>query len=361
MVEMTLSDVARLVDGQLTGDGARMVRGVAGITSAKADEVTFLANKRYERHMADTQAAAVFVRADYAGPGESLIRCNDPYLAFRQAMVAFYGFRRPHFEGVDDRAAIGASAALADDVAVGAFSTIADGCTVGAGTTIYSGVHIGPNCLVGRGCCIYPNVTIYDGTVIGDRAVVHAGSSIGQDGFGYATHGGRHEKIPQAGRVVIEDDVEIGACCTIDRATMGETIIGAGTKMSNLVAIGHGTRMGKHCLLVAQAGIAGSVDVGDGCVFAGQSGVVGHIRIGDGARVAAKSGVTHDVQPGQEMLGIPAIPLSDARRSMITFSRLPQMRTAIRRLTRELNALRRRLDLAEGAGDSHTGGREDGS
>ena len=346
MVEMTVSELARLVDGQLCGAGEQDVRGVAGIVSAGSDEATFLANTKYDKHIAATKAAVVLVGSDYAGPqpeGVALIRCEDPYFAFRQAMVAFYGFRQPSFSGVDPRACIDATAKLAEDVRVGACATISAGCTVGRGTVIYPGVFVGPNCSLGSDCCIYPNVTLYDRTVVGDRVTIHAGSSIGQDGFGYATHAGRHEKIPQAGWVILEDDVEIGASCAIDRATMGATIIGAGTKLSNLVAIGHGTRLGKHCLLVAQVGIAGSTEVGDYCVFGGQAGVVGHIRIGDGARIAAKSGVNSDVPPGQEVLGIPAGPVAEARRAMMSFSRLPQIRTAVRRLTREVSTLKKQL------------------
>ena len=350
MVEMTLLELAERVGGTLTEGDERKVRGVAGIQAAGPDEVTFLANARYERYLPTTKAAAVFVPTDLADRPRSavLIRCEDPYWAFREAMVAFYGFREPHFEGVDDRAQVDPTARLGANVRVGAFSTVADGCSVGQGTVIYPGVHVGPNCRIGRQCALHPNVTLYEGTVVGDRVTIHAGSSIGQDGFGYATHGGRHEKIPQAGNVVLEDDVEIGACCAIDRATMGSTIVGPGTKLSNLVTIGHGTHLGKGCLLVAQAGIAGSTEVGDYCSLAGQAGVVGHIRIGDGARIGAKAGVTNDVPAGQEVLGIPAIPLADARRAMMTFSRLPQMRTALRRLTQQLGALKQYLGGDQG-------------
>ncbi len=345
MAELKLSELAVMLGGELVGDGERLIRGVAPLESAGRDEVAFLANRRYERHMSATKAAAVIVAADYSGPGKSLIRCEDPYFAFREAMVAFYGFRRPHFDGVDSRAAIDETARLAEAVRVGAFATIGPGCHVGEGTTIYPGAYIGPNVRIGRDCTIYPNVTIYDGCVLHDRVTVHAGSSIGHDGFGYATHGEKpaHHKIPQAGWVELEDDVEIGACCAIDRATMGATIVGAGTKFSNLVAIGHGAHLGKHCLLVAQSGLAGSVMVGDYCVFAGQSGVVGHVRIGDGARVAAQAGITSDVPAGQEMGSSPAMPLADARRAWMSFTRLPQIRSAVRKLTREVSALKRRL------------------
>ncbi|MCK4602964.1 MAG: UDP-3-O-(3-hydroxymyristoyl)glucosamine N-acyltransferase, partial [Phycisphaerae bacterium] len=245
--------------------------------------------------------------------------------------------------GIDGRADVHPTAEIAPGVRIAAFAAIGPNCRIDEGAAIYPGVYIGPNCRIGRDCMLYPNVTLYDGTILHDRVVVHAGSSIGHDGFGYATHEGRHEKIPQAGWVELEDDVEIGACCAIDRATMGATIIGAGTKFSNLVAIGHGTQTGKHCLLVAQSGIAGSVMIGDYCIFAGQSGVVGHIRIGDGARIGAQAGVTNDVPAGQEVLGSPALPLAQARRVMMSFSQLPQIRTAVRRLTRELQALKRRL------------------
>jgi UDP-3-O-[3-hydroxymyristoyl] glucosamine N-acyltransferase len=188
---------------------------------------------------------------------------------------------------------------------------------------------------------------------------IHAGSSIGQDGFGYATYKGKHEKIPQAGNVVLEDDVEIGACCAIDRATMGSTIIGVGTKMSNLVAIGHGTQMGKSCLMVAQSGIAGSTMVGNYCVFAGQSGVVGHIRIGDGVKVAAQSGVTNDVPPGVEVLGSPAIERSQARKAMMTVTRLPRLRAEVQQLIKEVRALKRAMKLPERLQETDADGAEE--
>ena len=364
MAGMSLSELAAVLGGELDGDGARPVRAMAPLESAGADEVAFLANERYERFMKSSSAAAVIVATDYRGPRSersALIRCEDPYFAFRQAMVAFYGFRRAEFEGVDPRANVDETAELAEGVRVGAFATISASCRVGAGTAIYPGAYVGPGCRIGRDCTLHPNVTLYDGCVLGDRVTVHAGSSIGQDGFGYATHRGddgviRHEKIPQAGWVELEDDVEIGACCAIDRATMGPTVIGAGTKFSNLVAIGHGTRTGKHCLMVAQSGIAGSVMVGNYCVFAGQSGVVGHIRIGDGARIGAKAGVTRDLAPGQEVLGSPAMPLATARRVLMSLPRLPELRSAVRKLLREVGSLKRRNGREDGQADGEGSG-----
>ncbi len=346
-----------MLGGTLEGDGERIVRGAATLEAAQADQVSFLANKRYERHVAETRAAAVLVATDYNGAvasGSALIRCDDPYFAFRQAMVALHGFRKPHFDGIDPRADVHETARLAEGVRVAAFVSIGPGCEIGAGTSLYPGVCIGPDTRIGRDCTLYSNVTIYEKCVLGDRVTIHASSSIGHDGFGYATHGTPpvHEKIPQAGWVELEDDVEIGACCAIDRATMGATIVGAGTKFSNLVAIGHGTHLGKHCLLVAQAGLAGSVMVGDYCVFAGQTGIVGHISIGDGVRVAAKSGVTSDVPAGLEIGGAPAVPLPEARRTWMSLSRLPQMRSAIKKLTRELAAIKKKLGMVDSDHDA---------
>jgi len=339
MVEMTLEELARHIEGRLEGDPKRLVHGCAPLETADEGEISFLANEKYKRFMGETQAAAVIVAEDYDGPGESLICCKDPYFAFRQAMVAFYGFRRHPFEGIDSRASIADTAEVAEDVTIGPFVTVADNAKIGRGTTLYPGVHVGPDVVIGCDCILYPNVAVYDGCKLGDRVTVHANSSIGQDGFGYATHAGRHEKIPQVGWVELHDDVEIGACCSIDRATLGATVVGAGTKFSNNIAIGHGTKLGKHCLMVAQSGIAGSTNVGDYAVFAAQCGVVGHINIGDGVRIGAQSGVVSDVPAGQEVLGSPHMPISLTRRIYATFTKLPEMRTAIKKLTRTLNDL----------------------
>ncbi|MCD4824231.1 MAG: UDP-3-O-(3-hydroxymyristoyl)glucosamine N-acyltransferase [Phycisphaerae bacterium] len=353
MPEMTLQELTKMLGGELTGDGSGVVRGVASLEEAGPDEIGFLANAKYTSQVGTSKAAAVIVPEDYDGPGDSLIRCEDSYFAYRQAMVAFYGFRKPTFAGVSPSASIDASAEIADGVTVGPFVTVSPGVTVAAGTVLYPGVFVGPGCKIGANCTIYPNVTLYDKTILGDRVTVHAGSSVGQDGFGYATHPNAdgvvvHDKIPQAGWVELEDDVEIGACCSIDRATMGATVIGAGTKFSNQIAIGHGTKMGKHCLMVAQAGIAGSTMVGNYCVFAGQAGVVGHIRIGDGVRVGAQAGVTNDIEPGIEVLGSPAMPRAEARRVVMAATRVPELRNTVKKLMKQLKAVQDRLTELEG-------------
>ncbi len=352
-MEITLAQLAAELGGTLEGDGSQIIRGVDSLEDASGDQVSFLANARYNKHMAGTSAAAVIVGEDYKRGQKvtaGLIRCKDAYFAFRQAMVLFYGFRQAEFEGVDPRAAVDPTAKLGQGVRIAQFATVGPGCEIGDGTVIYPGVYVGPRCRIGADCIVYPNVTLYDGTILHDRVTIHAGSSIGHDGFGYATHPGedgvvRHEKIPQAGWVEIGSDAEIGACCTIDRATMGATIIGAGTKFSNLIAIGHGTHMGEHCLMVAQAGLAGSVHVGNYCVFAGQCGVVGHVTIGDGVKVGAKAGVINDVAPGLEVLGSPAIPRTEAKRTLLAATKLPEMRQVLRKLNKQVEQLQEKLGL----------------
>jgi len=346
--EMTLGELAERVAGELTAPPETVIRGVNSPADAADDEVTFLANARYEHFMATTRAAAVIVASDYEGPATRLIRCANPYTAFREAMVALYGFRRHPYEGIDARALIDPSATLGENVAVAPFVTIGPAAEIGAETVLYPGVYVGAGCRIGPGCALLPNVVLYERTVLGARVTVHAGSVIGEDGFGYATRAGVHEKIPQAGWVEIGDDCEIGACCAIDRAAFGATRIGAGTKFSNLVTIGHGTKVGRGCLFVAQSGIAGSVKIGDYCAFGGQAGVVNHLQIGDGARVGAQSGVIKDVPAGQEVQGSPAMPRKQAWRMFSVLPYLTRMRNEIKRLSAELAELKARTKGEKG-------------
>lgn len=343
MSTMLLSTLARKLGGQLTCPGDVEITGLATIDQASASELTFLANDRYARFMSETRAAAVIVAEDYQGPGQRLLRCEDPYFAFRNAAVELYGFRQHPFEGIDASATIHPTAQVADGVRTGPHVYIGPRASVGADTVLYPNVFVGPDCHLGAGCVLYPSVTLYDGTRLGDRVTIHAGSSIGHDGFGYATHAGAHHKIPQVGWVEIADDVEIGACCAVDRATLGPTRIGAGTKFSNLIAIGHGTKLGKHCLVVAQVGIAGSAQVGDYCVLAGQAGVAGHVKIGSGARVGAQCGVTNDLEAGKQVWGTPAQPLAEARRTGVALRHLPGMRKQLQQLQRQVSRLEKQL------------------
>ena len=316
-----------------------MISGAATLSEARAGDVSFLANPKYEKQLATTRASAVVVDQDAPANGRTLIRSNDPYYAFMQIVVLLHGHRDHPAAGVSERASVAESARLGEEVAIHDFVCIMDKAEIGDGTRIYPNCTVGPGTRVGRECIIYPNVTIYDGCRIGDRVTIHSGTVVGQDGFGYATHDGVHHKIPQIGAVVIEDDVEIGANCTIDRGTLGDTVIGRGSKFSNLIAIGHNTRIGPHCLLVAQTGIAGSTTVGEHCVFGGQVGVVGHVRIGDRVKVGAQAGVVNDVADDESVIGSPAVELSQAKRSWASMKHLPEFRRKLREFDRALRKL----------------------
>ncbi|MFW6154665.1 MAG: UDP-3-O-(3-hydroxymyristoyl)glucosamine N-acyltransferase [Planctomycetota bacterium] len=331
---MKLKALAKAIGGELTGDGNVDVTAAAPLATAGPGEISFLANPAYAKYVATTEAAAVIVANDWTGEDVTVIRCADPYAAFGEAMVLLHGFRQAPFRGIDPRASIDPEAVMAEDVAVGPFVTVCAGARVGGGTVLYPGVFVGPDTSIGPDCTLHPNVVVYDGCEIGARVTIHANTVIGEDGFGYATVNGVHEKIPQAGRVWIGDGVEIGACCTIDRATIGTTEVGAGSKFSNLVAIGHGSKIGADNLLVAQVGIAGSATTGRYCVFGGQSGAAGHLTLGDGVQVGAKAGVTKDIPAGMQVWGTPATTLVEARRQAVMVRQLPKLRDRVAELER---------------------------
>jgi UDP-3-O-[3-hydroxymyristoyl] glucosamine N-acyltransferase len=251
----------------------------------------------------------------------ALLKTADPYFAFMKAVMKLHGHRKHPHSGVHGDAHVDTTA------------------TIGEGTVIYPGAYVGPKVKVGRDCIIYPNAVIYDDCVIGDRVIIHASSVIGVDGYGFATHKGEHHKIPQVGNVIIEDDVEIGACCSIERAALGSTVIGKGTKIDQLVVVGHGTRVGPHCLLVAQTGIAGSVILGHHVTLAGQTGVSGHLKIGNQVTVGAQSGVISDIDDQQTVVGSPAMPASHARRVYMLFTQLPTIVERIKALEQQMEEL----------------------
>ncbi|NLF31172.1 MAG: UDP-3-O-(3-hydroxymyristoyl)glucosamine N-acyltransferase [Planctomycetes bacterium] len=341
---MNLKALAKAIDGELTGDGTVEITGAAPLTTAGPAEISFLANPAYAKYVATTRAAAVIVQRGWTGADVPVIRCGDPYAAFRQAMVLLHGFRKAPFRGIDPRASIDPQAVVAQTAAVGPFVTVCAGARVGAGTVLYPGVFVGPDASIGADCTLHPNVVVYDGCTLGDRVTVHANTVVGEDGFGYATVNGVHEKIPQAGRAWIGDDVEIGACCTIDRATIGTTEVGPGSKFSNLVAIGHGSKIGPGNLLVAQVGIAGSTTTGRYCVFGGQAGVAGHLTLGDGVQVGGGGGVTKNIPAGMVVWGMPATAIAEARRQKVMIRQLPKLRDRVAELERLVAQLTEALD-----------------
>lgn len=338
-MEKTVQELAHHVGGTVQGDGNMLITGAATLSEAGEGDISFLANPRYEKELHASSASAVIVAEGIDCPGKILVRCSDPYYAFMQAVVLLYGHREHEKVGISEHASVAANARVGADVDIHDFSVISQDVEIGNNTCIYPNCTIGPGTSIGRDCILYPNVTIYDGCTIGDRVTIHSGSVIGQDGFGYATHDGIHHKIPQVGGVVIEDDVEIGANCAIDRGTLGDTVIGKGSKFSNLIAIGHNTRIGPYSLLVAQVGIAGSVQVGHHCVFGGQVGVVGHIKIGDDVKIGAQAGVINDVSDGQSIAGSPAWPITQTKRSLMLLKELPELRKKLREMEKTIHEL----------------------
>jgi UDP-3-O-[3-hydroxymyristoyl] glucosamine N-acyltransferase len=315
---MKLQDLAREIEAELTGDGSIEVTSAATLEDAQPGQLSFLSNPKYASQLSTTKASAVVVSPNVKADGVALLKAKDPYYAFRQAVVRLHGFRKHPFTGIHPKAYVDPTA------------------TVGEGTFVYPGVFIGPRAKIGRDCILYANVVVYDDCVLGDRVTLHSGTVVGQDGFGYATVQGVHHKIPQTGSVVIEDDVEIGANCAIDRATLGSTIIGKGTKMGNLMDIGHGSKIGAYCLFVGQVGVAGSVTVGHHVVMAGQVGIAGHLKIGDLVQIGAQSGVMTDVPDKSIVVGAPAMPAQQARRVYSIFTQLPELVDRVKELEKKV-------------------------
>jgi UDP-3-O-[3-hydroxymyristoyl] glucosamine N-acyltransferase len=308
--------------------------------------VTFLANPRYAADVRVTRASAVILgpRVDQSRLPDALVRVvvDDP--SYGMCLVVRHFYQQPHRPtGVSPMASIGEGAVLGADVSIHPFVVIGDRAVIGDRVTLFPGCYVGPETVVGDDALCYPNVTIRERVRIGRRVIIHSGTVVGSDGFGYAFHGGEHHKIPQVGTVVIEDDVELGANVTVDRAALGQTVIGRGTKVDNLVQIAHNVTIGERSVIVAQAGISGSTAIGRGVVLAGQVGVVGHISVGDGARVGAQSGVSRDVPAGEDVSGSPAIGHRQWLAVQATMPRLPEMRRQLRRLEEELHALQQQL------------------
>jgi UDP-3-O-[3-hydroxymyristoyl] glucosamine N-acyltransferase len=330
----------------LKGDPARVIRQVATLEDAQAGDVSFLSNPKYEKMLQTTKATAVVLKPDVDAPGHlDLICVDEPYTAITIFIIQLHGHRRHRRAAPSGAAQIHPTTVIGEDATVHPGVTIDENVTIGRNAVIYPGCYIGPRSRLGDNVLLYPNVVIYDDTILGNRVTIHSNSVIGEDGLGYAPYQGQWVKIPQIGHVEIEDDVEIGANCSIDRATLGRTRIGRGSKFSNLIAIGHGTQIGEHCLLVAQVGIAGSVTVGNHVTMAGQVGVVGHVKIGDKATVGAKAGVTNNVPEGETVLGAPAIPIRDLKRQLVYVNRLPELIETVKRLEKQIAELEKRAGV----------------
>jgi len=338
---MLLSEIAARLGLTLKGADAD-ITGVNTLADARPSELSFLANPKYAAQLETTRAAAVIVAEEQAPEDKTCLVSANPYLDFARC-VQLFDTPQGRFEGVSELAFVHIEAKVDAGASVAPFAYIGPGAVIETGVRIFSGVYVGENCVIGEGSTVYPNCSLMAGTHVGKRVILHAGTVLGSDGFGFAQAGAGMTKFPQIGRTIIEDDVEIGANTTIDRAALGETRIGQGTKIDNLVQLGHNVRVGRNCILVAQVGIAGSTSLGDGVVLAGQVGVAGHIHLGDGCRVGAKSGVGQDVPERQDLSGIPAMPHGTFLRTSAIMPKLPDMKRRLARLEKELAALREEI------------------
>ena len=338
-----LKEIAKLIGGQVVGDGDLPITGLCGIKEAKAGDITFVANSKYLYLLESTKASAVITALDVKKAAKPLIRTENPSLAFAKLASALFPVTFRHPRGVDPQAVIAKGVRLGLGAAVQAFAVVEEGVQIGDRSVIYAGSYIGRLTRIGNDSVIYPNVSIRENVQIGHRVMIHSGTVIGSDGFGFATVKGTHHKIPQIGTVVIEDDVEIGANVTIDRARFGKTVVGKGTKIDNLVQIAHNVEMGQNCILVAQSGISGSTRLGNNVVLAGQSGIVGHITIGDNVSVGAQAGVSKSVPPNTAVWGYPAKPLPKAKRVNAALQRLPELYKTVEELRQRLHEVESRL------------------
>jgi len=331
---VSLHAIAEYVGGTVEGfDGDAnqlLIKGVNTLDCAGAEEISFLANKRYSGAVAETAAAVVLMSADDANHIQRcVIRVQDPYLAFAQIQRLFH----PELQSSGNRhdsAVIHATANLADDVDVGANAVIGEQVSIGEGCRIGAGCIIGDRVTIGKGCLLHAKAVVAHDCVLGNEVYLQSGAVIGSDGFGYAWSGQKHLKIPQVGRVILEDDVEIGANTCIDRGAIGDTVIGRGVKLDNQIQVAHNVRIGAYSVMASQVGISGSTVIGKGCQFGGQAGLAGHLNVGDGVKLAAKSGVISDLEAGGTYAGVPAMPHRMWLKVSALTMKLPEIWKALR-------------------------------
>jgi UDP-3-O-[3-hydroxymyristoyl] glucosamine N-acyltransferase len=337
---MTAAEIAQRLGGTLTGDGSAEIKGLAGLQDAGPGDITFLSNPRYATAMAQTNASVVVVNEGWKGESKaSIIRVKNADKAFSMA-ASLLAPPPPQFApGVHATAIIAKDAKLGANVAIGPYCVIEPGVTVGDRTVLCAGCYLGHGAKVGKDCKFHPHVTVREGAIIGERAIIHNGAVIGSDGFGYVNEGGKWNKIPQIGIVVIGDDVEIGANVAIDRARFGKTVIGNGVKIDNLVQVAHNVRIGDNTAIAAQVGISGSTVVGKNVQLAGQAGLAGHLTVGDNAVVGAQAGVTKDVAPATFVSGYPAMPHEKAKKLHAHMMLLPALKDRVKQLEKRLEEL----------------------
>lgn len=340
------SQIALLIDGKVDGNPAITVSSFGKIEEAKEGQFTFFANPKYEEYLYTTRASIIIVNETYQlkqPVKATLIRVPDAYSAFATLLSKYQEIITQQLKGIQQPAYISTTALCGTNVFIGAFSYLGENVKVGNNSKIFPNAYIGDNVMIGDNCIIHPGVKIYHNCKLGNQVIIHAGTVVGSDGFGFAPQAdGSFIKVPQIGNVVIEDNVEIGANTTIDRATTGSTIIKSGAKLDNLIQVAHNVEIGSSTVIAAQAGISGSTRIGSGVMIGGQAGIVGHIQVGDGAKVNAQSGVSKSIEPGKAVTGSPAYDYTSALRSQAVSRRLPELEKRVK----ELEALLKQL-LAE--------------
>jgi UDP-3-O-[3-hydroxymyristoyl] glucosamine N-acyltransferase len=334
----TLTELAARIGAVVSGDGSRVVDGVAPLDKAGPGQVTFVANPKYGKLLATTKAGAVIVRKPVEGLSASFLVADNPYLAFAMTVELFHPPLKPE-EGISPQAHVHPSATLGEGVSILPFAYVGEGAVVGARSVLHAGVVVGDGSVVGEDCLLYPNVVLYHGVRLGNRVILHAGCVVGSDGFGFAPSPAGYRKIPQIGTVEIGDDVEVGANTTIDRAALGVTRVGKGTKLDNLVQIGHNVEVGENTVVAAQAGVSGSCRIGSWVMVGGQVGLAGHLEVGDGVMLGAQSGVADSVDASESKVwsGSPVMPHRTWLRTSVLMPKIPELFRRVKELEDRLD------------------------
>ncbi|MBR2475436.1 MAG: UDP-3-O-(3-hydroxymyristoyl)glucosamine N-acyltransferase [Bacteroidaceae bacterium] len=345
-MEFSVEQIASFLHGEIVGDASIKVNNLSKIDDGKAGTLSFLANSKYTHCIYTTEASAVLVRRDFIPEQEvktTLIKVDDPYACLALLLNMVDQATRPQKSGIEENVFVADSATLGENLYIGAFSYISNNASVGSNSKIYPQCYIGDNVKIGTNCIIYPGVKIYHNCEIGNNVIIHAGCVIGSDGFGFAPQNGEYMKIAQIGNVAVEDNVEIGANTTIDRATMGSTIIRRGAKLDNLIQVAHNVEIGESTVMATQVGVAGSTKVGKQCMIGGQVGFAGHITIGDRVNIGAQSGIPNSVESNSNLLGYPAVPAKEFARQVVLTKRLPEINATIRELQKEIEHLKSQI------------------
>ena len=331
----TAAEIARQLQGEILGDGTIVLKGFAPADRAQPGDLTFAENENYFARAEQSAASAIIAPGTFTSAKKTVIRVGDARVAFARVLPLF--FPEPTFApGIHPSAVVAPSAKIDPSAHIGPQCVVGENACIGARSVLQALNFIGPGCQLGEDVNLFPNVTLYAHTEIGDRVRIHAGTVIGSDGFGYVLDGAAHRKVPQIGNVIIRDDVEIGSNVSVDRGALGPTVIGTGTKIDNLVQVGHNVNIGEHCLLVAQVGIAGSTKLGKYVILGGQAGVAGHLKLGNKVSVTAQSGVMHAIPDGEKWFGTPAQPDRQMKRQLIAMQHLPELLKRVAELERKL-------------------------